>query len=349
MARVAYVDHSYHRTTRSTIFLPELLSARGHEVEIFWDEGWIGGKPIAWEAVAGHDVVIMFQSYCATDGRSFRSLHPNAVYIPMFDQFGFSQNAPYDLSAFWQPFQGSKVLSFSTSVHTLVTGFGIVSHHARYFPDVPPEPVTREGLHGFFWLRRERELGWDVVRKLIGSMRFDSFQLHLVGDPGFPPVQLPPAEDMESQNITVSTWFDRRVEFDDVVRRANVYFAPRVAEGIGQTFLEAMARGQCVVAADNPTMNEYIVHGVNGLLYDHELPTPLDFSLARRLGQEARSGMIAGRVRWEAGEDALVRFLLAPSASFYGDAVAPHVPAAPSSSETKRHRVESAIRNRLRH
>ena len=50
--------------------------------------------------------------------------------------------------------------------------------------------------------------------------------------------------------------------------RANVYFAPRLEEGIGQTFLEAIRWGRCVVAADNRTINEYIIHGVNGLLYD---------------------------------------------------------------------------------
>ena len=46
MARIAYVDHSYHRTTGSTAFLPEMLTERGHRVDIFWDEAWIGGEPV---------------------------------------------------------------------------------------------------------------------------------------------------------------------------------------------------------------------------------------------------------------------------------------------------------------
>ncbi len=320
MARIAYVDHSYHRTTRSTMFLPEMLRKRGHRVEIFWDEAWIGGEPTLWENVANHDVVMMFQSHCSTGGDYFRSLHPNVVYVPMFDQFGFSHNPARNLSAFWEPFQGSKILSFSTSVHTLATGFGIVSHLAHYYPEWPPAPPrTAEGLHGFFWLRREMELGWDVVRELIGPTRFDSFHLHVVGDPGFPAVQLPPDDDLRAHNVTVSRWFDQRSDFDSVASRANVYFAPRIAEGIGQAVLEAMSRGQCVVAADNPTMNEYIVHGVNGLLYRPDSPAPLDFSDVAHLGHEARRGVIAGRVRWEDAEEALVEFILTPSAALYGD------------------------------
>jgi hypothetical protein len=322
MARIAYVDHSYHRKTRSTMFLPDMLTRRGHQVDIYWDEAWIGGESVPWKSVAEHDVVIMFQSYCPHEGRNFRSLHPNVVYIPMFDQFGFPRRSASNLSAFWEPFQGSKVLSFSTSVHALATGFGIISHFVRYHPDVPPAvPRASEELHGFFWLRRERELGWDVVRRLIGETRFDSFHLHVVGDPGFPPVQQPPPDDVAAHNITTSTWFERRSDFDEVVCRANVYFAPRLAEGIGQTFLEAMGRGQCVVAADGPTMNEYIVHGVNGLLYDPRSPAPVDFSDVARLGEDARRGVIAGRMRWEKAEKALVEFILTPSPALYEDQV----------------------------
>jgi hypothetical protein len=320
MAHIAYVDHSYHRKTRSTLFLPKMLTTRGHHVEVFWDEAWLGGEPVPWETVADHDVVIMFQSYCPSGGRVFSSLHSNVVYIPMFDQFGFPQNPARNLSAFWEPFQGSKVLSFSTSVHTLATGFGIVSYLAHYFPEAPAAPRhTSEGLHGFFWLRRDQELGCEVVRALIGSTRFESFHVHVVGDPGFPAVNLPLPEDLKAHHVTTSTWFDRHSDFDDVVCRANVYFASRLAEGIGQTFLEAMGRGQCVVAADCPTMNEYIVHGVNGLLYDPRSPAPLDFSDVARLGHDARRGVTAGRRRWEQSEELLVDFILTPSSAFYAD------------------------------
>jgi hypothetical protein len=321
-ARIAYVDHSYHRRTRSTLFLPDALIRRGHRVDIFWDEKWIGGESVLWETVADHDVVIMFQSYCPTDDRTFRSLHPNVVYVPMHDQFGFPSNSATNLSAFWEPFQGSKVLSFSASVHMLATGFGIVTHQAQYHPEVPPAPERPpDGLHGFFWLRRQAELGWNMVRALVGSTRFDSFHVHVVGDPGFPDPQAPPPEDVDAYRITVSAWFDRRSELDDILRRVNVYFAPRLAEGIGQSFLEAMSRGQCVVAPDGPTMNEYIVHGVNGLLYDPRVPAPLDFSEVAHLGQEARRGMTAGRRRWEEAEELLVDFILTPSSTFYDRAV----------------------------
>jgi hypothetical protein len=239
----------------------------------------------------------------------------------MFDQFDLTPRSTDRLRAFWAPFQGSKVLSFSTAVHVLATAFGIVSYQARYYPEPAIPARIIDGLHGFLWIRRERELGWQLVRSLVGDTEFNSFHIHLAGDPGFPPVQVPSAEDIASYHITTSRWFDQRADFEAVVERANVFFAPRLAEGIGQSFLEAMGRGQCVVAADNPTMNEYIVHGVNGLLYDPGRPSPLDFSDVPRSGENARCGMISGRSRWEAMEQAVVDYILTPSSTLYGGTI----------------------------
>ncbi|RDJ25058.1 glycosyltransferase [Bosea caraganae] len=320
MATVAYVDHSFHRTTKSTGFLPEILRRHGHVVDEFWDEAWQGGAPVAWEAVRSYDVVIMFQSYCPPPGMNFRRAHPNVIYIPMLDQFGLWQGPLLNLSAFWEPFQGSKVLNFSNAVHAMTTGFGIASHFARYYQpaaDYPPPPG--QGLHGFFWLRRERELPWRVIRRLIAKTRFDSLHVHLATDPGTPPATPPSAEELARHNITTSTWFDDKAELNAIIARANIYFAPRLEEGIGQSFLEAMARGQCVVAPNHGTMNEYILPGVNGLLYDSGNPAALDFSNIAELGRQARQGALFGRALWEQAEQALVDFILTPSATLYQD------------------------------
>lgn len=318
MARIAYLDHSFHRTTRSTDFLAALLVRYGHEVTHFWDEAWQGGAPVPWPAVAAHDVVIMFQSYCSPEAKYFRLQHPNVIYIPMLDQFGIWQGPLFNLSSFWEPFQGSKVINFSSALHATTTAFGIASHFVRYHPPAPEyAPVPKDGLHGFFWLRRERELPWSLIRQLIANYRFDSFHVHLATDPGFAPPTAPSPEDVERHSITTSTWFEHKCDLEAVMQRANVYFAPRLEEGIGQSFLEAMSRGQCVVAADQGTMNEYIVPGVNGLLYDHRAPVPLDFSLATRLGHQARLGAMHGHALWDQAEAGLVRFVLAPSESLY--------------------------------
>lgn len=318
MARIAYLDHSFHRTTRSTEFLPEILKRHGHDVDYFWDDAWQGGAPVAWQDIASYDVVIMFQSFCSPEGRYFRQEHPNVIYIPMLDQFGLWQGPLFNLSAFWEPFQGSKVLNFSTAVHGMATGFGLASHCVRYYQPMKTMPTPpQEGLHGFFWVRREEQLPWKTIRKLIGDTRFDSFHIHLATDPGTPSAQLPSADDIARHRITTSTWFENKADLNAVMERANVYFAPRVEEGIGQSFLEAMGRGQCVVAPNQGTMNEYILPGVNGLLYELNAPKPLDFSAVALLGARAKAGTEIGRALWEEAEADLVRFILTPAKALY--------------------------------
>lgn len=318
MARIAYVDHSYHRTTRSTNFLRDMLRRRGHEVEDFWDDAWTGGRPVGWDEVRHHDVVIMFQSYCAPGRTAFRQAHPNVVYIPMLDQFGIWQGPMFNQSEFWAPFQGSKVLNFSSALHCLTVGFGISSRWARFYqPAEPSATPAAAGLRGFFWLRRQDQIDWAMVRQLIDGSRFDSFHLHLAGDPGAPKPELPSDADIARYNISVSTWFEERSELTALVDRANVYFAPRMEEGIGQSFLEAMARGKCVVAPNQGTMNEYILSGLNGLLYDHRAPRPLDFSDVAGLGERARDSVVAGHAQWLAAEDGIVDFILTPSEAIY--------------------------------
>lgn len=318
MARIAYVDHSFHRTTKSTDFLPEILRRYGHEVDYFWDEAWQGGAPVRWPDVADHDVVIMFQSYCPPEDAHFRRAHPNVIYIPMLDQFGIWQGPIFNLTQFWEPFQGSKVLNFSNAVHCMATGFGLVSHFVRYYQpthEYPPPP--QNGLHGFFWLRRQPDLPWKLIRKLIDGTRFESFHVHLAVDPGSPMAELPLPEDIATFNITTSTWFENKSDLNTLMARANVYFAPRLEEGIGQSFLEAMARGQCVVAPNHGTMNEYILSGVNGLLYDIKKPVPFDFSNVHQLGRQAQLSTEVGRRRWNDVEQALVDFILTPSQALY--------------------------------
>ena len=318
MARIAYVDHSYHRSTLSTGFLVEILQRHGHVVDRFWDEGWRGGSPVPWSDVQGHDVVIMFQSYCAPPSRHFRQAHPNVIYIPMLDQFALWQGPVSPLSEFWEPFQGSKVLNFSNALHYMTKSFGIASHFVRYYQPVRPQIVApSEGLHGFFWLRRPTQLPLSSIQRLIGDTRFDSLHLHMAVDPGSPPAELPSEEEMARHRITVSTWFDNKADLEAVLDRANVFFASRLDEGIGQSFLEAMGRGQCVVAPNQGTMNEYILPGVNGLLYELDALRPLDFSRARALGTRAWESTHTGRAQWEASEEALVQFILAPSETLY--------------------------------
>lgn len=318
MSSIAYVDHSFHKKTCSTAFLPDLLRRHGHSVNHFWDESWTGGSPVDWKFVEHHDVVIMFQAYCPILKANYRKLHSNVIFIPMLDQFGIWQGPLFNLTKFWEPFQGSKVISFSDAVHAIAVGNGIFSYKSRYYQEVVGVNRPRkDGLHGFFWLRREDQISWKTIKSLISKTNFSSLHIHIAGDPGSPTPKPPSQEDIRHFNITISNWFESKSDFYRVLDSANVYFCPRMEEGIGQSFLEALARGQCVVAPNHGTMNEYIIDGINGLLYDVSNPTALCFDRFNQIGVNAIESVSRGRQLWEENEGNLVRFIVTPSDMLY--------------------------------
>lgn len=318
MSRIAYIDHSFHKKTISTKFIPDMLVRRGHVVDFFWDEAWQGGTPLDWKEVADYDAIIMFQSCIPVYGKYYSKLHPNVTYIPMLDQFGVWCGPLFNLTEFWEPFQGCKVLNFSSALHAMVNGFGIKSKFVRYYQPVQEKMVTFDGgLRGFFWLRREDEIPWSTVRALIDGTHFESFHLHMATDPGFKQGSVPSSEDIIKYNITISTWFDQKTDFENVLTNANVFFAPRAEEGIGQSVLEAFVKGQCVVAPNQGTMNEYILNGINGILYEIENPQPLDFTIAQQLGTTGWHVAKRGYENWLKQEKEIVSFMLTPADHFY--------------------------------
>lgn len=109
-----------------------------------------------------------------------------------------------------------------------------------------------------------------------------------------------------------SFWKSRQDYLRDL-GKFQVYFAPRKYEGIGMTFLEAMAMGMCVIAENAPTANEYIISGRNGILYGgwgdkiYALP-PRPMRELQQMGMEARKTMHHVHQTWlrERGQISMV-------------------------------------------
>ena len=120
---------------------------------------------------------------------------------------------------------------------------------------------------------------------------------------------MPSSGELAAFHVRTSEWFQSKSDYEAALENALVFFAPRPVEGIGFSFLEAMARGCCVVASDSPTMNEYITHGETGLLYNPRAPIPLDLSNARAMGENARRHVKSGHLAWLSRREELLNFI----------------------------------------
>lgn len=301
--KISFVGHSHHRVTQSSQFFVDLLKEVG-EVDTVWDETWCGRERVDVRQIAeAADLIVVWQSVAYVK-RLAGLKHPNLVYVPMYD-------AVKDLRrSFWEPLTQAKILNFSSTLHQRVQQFGCwASAYFQYFPNPEDHRQVDDfaSLRGFFWQRQPRP-AWEQVRKLL-SPQFTSFHLHLAVDPNAPDLAEPAAADQRKWRMQISHWYPDQQELLRRLAASNVYFAPRITEGIGLSFLEAMAMGMAVCAIDSATHNEYIVHDANGFLYPLADPRPPDWSRAMDMGRRARASVEQGHRRWCADRDRLFDFL----------------------------------------
>lgn len=324
---IAYCDHSFHQKTRSTLFLPTLLESNGHTVEYFWDYGWEGGPPVRFSQLEAYDAIVIFQAIPQELPTCVAKHHHNVTLIPMLDQFGIAKGPLFDLKRLWSPFHGSKVLSFSSAVHAIATSNGIASMHCKYMPPKASWDIdtamhsNRNNLHVFYWARRPSEITINMVARLFAEFEDGlTMHVHLSADPG--EVEISENEVRAAlpycQSLTISHWLENKADIMRIVSDCDVYIAPRLEEGIGQSFLEALSAGLCVVAPNNGTMNEYLVDGVNGILYDPCDPKPLKNVDIRRIRENAHQSADQMLKNWETDQDRLVEYILRPSSECYG-------------------------------
>jgi glycosyltransferase involved in cell wall biosynthesis len=292
--RLAFVDHSFHEKTQSSKFFTAVLEKR-YTVSYMWDYSWCGGPPVDIKEIIDdeYDIIIFWQKM--PSGEVLQSVPPNkVVLVPMYDQIHRWKNND------WTAYGKHKIICFCKRLYNYLTFLGLNAEYFQYFPQpVSKRQKKEEGslLAGFFWLRTEK-LQWDSIRVLIGNTHFNPFYLHYAPDDLSISAQLPSPEERQTYNLHFSEWFFTQEDYYKVLDMSDVYFAPRLCEGIGLSFLEAMARGICVVAPDYGTMNEYIEDHATGLLYDYDHLVPLDFTDAKRIGANARDYIADGWKRW---------------------------------------------------
>jgi glycosyltransferase involved in cell wall biosynthesis len=296
--RVAFLANSFHlKMTRSSDFFIDFLRKAFDDVHVI---------PLseAWAEIPRHkwDLLVVWMAIVKPEELEAFGI-PRVVLVPMYDY------CPH-IREFWDKYRKFRVVCLSTTLLRELQSWGLDTFGAQFYPQstIEQSNVTDSALRGFFW-PRTHQLGWSTIKKLIGKAHFDSIHLHWTRDLNPDLTDLPTPEDLKTYSINTSSWFLSSREYEEVLRQANVFFASRRMEGLGMSFLEAMASGLCVVAPNAPVMNEYIQHGVNGLLYDPDSPLPLDFSSHAALGRAAFKNCAIGRGDWESALDALKDFL----------------------------------------
>lgn len=266
MKHLLYVGHEYHSKTKSTSFLREIFEIEYQIDYILIDPQHGNDLPEHIEfPKTSYDVVVFFQVMPPLAKLLREVKFGVGVLFPMYDYY---HGCVTRENPVWSEYRDFVIINFSKTLHEDLVGLGYSSRYIQYFPEPKRNFLLGCEKSVFLWQRTTNINGY-LAYQLLERIGFDSIHLHLATDPGQMQVDLP-ASYSEGKKITRSTWFETREALYDEIEKSSIYIAPREFEGIGMSFLEAMAMGRCVIAPDHPTMNEYITHGKNGLLYRPE-------------------------------------------------------------------------------
>ena len=307
--RIAMVGHSYHLVTRSSQFFADLLRNLG-EVVAFWDDAWTGSISDwlnTFDPSSFNCIVVWQWSQLLHDIPDLLAKHGNVIVVPMYDDV---VNSSPDI---WpRIYSLFKIICFSSTLYDDVARYSSKARYFKYFPNPASfTPIVHGSeLSAFFW-RRTNQITESTLANLCSCTTFDTFTIHFAPDPCIRSTCSRPALSLSTREFNCSSWFENKADYLRTVARHRVYFAPRLNEGIGMAFLEAMAMGLCVVAPNTPTHNEYIVDRNNGLLYDSER-SKLDFTSLATIGINARATIEMGYQQWISSQDELLSFVSSP-------------------------------------
>ncbi len=236
-----------------------------------------------------YDVVVLWQIYPDMELLKSYVQASQFVFFPMYDSSGGCG------SEFWETYQNVKIINFSKTLHEKLLSWGLDSKYIQYFPKPAEKPIIADEKKIYFW-QRINQINIKTVEKLFKKIGFNEIHIHKAIDPKHKFVE--PSKQINNK-ITYSTWYDKKEDMIADIQNAGIYVAPRLYEGIGMSFLEAMAMGKCVVAPNYPTMNEYISNGETGILYDIKRLKPLTPFNTQKIAQQAYEYIKSGFDRWE--------------------------------------------------
>ena len=259
--KTAFIDLNFHlEQTKSSQFFIDLC--RQH-----FDDFHLVGANEAWYTIPRlkPDTLILWQSmFQPEEIDSWQA--KNVILIPMMDDVQLTD-------AYWNKYKPYKVFCFCKKLYDFLNERGFSVFYSQYYMEPHFHKATENKPDVFFW-ERSSLINWQLVKKLLNGTDVASLHYHYATNISDKNNDRPTQDDIGKYNITFSDWFESQDEYTQLLHKTDLYIAPREKEGIGLSFIEALAEG-CVVAAYNDaTMNEYITDGADGFLFTEQNAKP---------------------------------------------------------------------------
>ncbi len=257
--KTIFVGSSYHfKNTKSSQFFIEILHQNFSNVFV---TNSLENIPIC-----KIDNLIIWQQLPTVEEIDYFKAK-QVTLIPMYD------DCPHSIDG-WLKYKKYKIFCFSKTLFDLLNNNGFDCFYSQFYiqPNIKNTKIS-DSINAFFWERYE-PLNWTLIGKVCNKLPVNHLHFHTGLSFNNNLTLRPTQEDNKKYDITYTSWFQNKEEMNDILFNTQIYFAPRKSEGIGMSFIEALAAGSLIVAYDFPTMNEYINSNIDGILYnENNIPT----------------------------------------------------------------------------
>ncbi len=212
------------------------------------------------------------------------------IWIPMWDAVRWWRQSHWNSL----PKEKVRIVAFSEQIAKRATQAGLKTLRIKYFKDPASFAERNWNKRTLLYWNRTGLLTSEFLKRLCDELKIDRLLFRASLDPSVPEkfaYQLP--ESFGKTTIEQIPFEEQtRENYLQKLSEANIFIAPRQYEGVGMTFLEALASGCAVFAYDAPTMNEYITSQVDGFLFDPIRGNHVHNSLMRIQARAARLKLV---------------------------------------------------------
>lgn len=302
MKEMLYIRHAYHSKTKSNDFLIDILK-KHYNITIFDIDPYTEDLKTTLKNLPkkDFDVLVLFQLPIAGTILKKYINFKKGIFFPMYD------GAPQRTDKIWLSWKSFNIINFSRTLHLELTKIGLSSFYVQYFPTPKLNVLNGEKNSAFFW-QRLTHLNVNTIADILKALSIKNIHIHKVVDPMHNFIK--PTD--ETFNIEYSEWYENKNNMLKDVENAAIYIAPRDFEGIGMSFLEAMAMGRCVIAPNNPTMNEYITNGFNGILYELDNPKINKKYNIKSIQENTKKYIQQGYLKWSEEKNKILDYINLP-------------------------------------
>ena len=297
MDKLLLIDHSFHAHTKSVAFLRELLATK-YELSLVYFNPENPNDSQALQDIKGKnfDCVVIFQLMPSLSWLRKYVSWKRISFFPMYD------GIPTLSSPIWKEYAETKIISFSKTLYHSLKQRGFDVKYIQYFPKPFPFEDWGETDSVFYWQRVQNLPAQAIINALDNAI--NKIHIHTSMDPYHFATKI-----KTEKQLTTSVWFDTKEEMHKKILESALYIAPRLSEGIGMSFLEAMAMGRCVIAVNHPTMNEYIKNAQTGFLYDLDNVEKLNVHDIVKIQKNTFKYMQKGYKNWEKSKTKILKWI----------------------------------------